>query len=358
MTGILLTNENFKKFSKNLNKIKPEITLSQAQEELSNIFGFKNLFQAKKEIENRPFYINNDNFDYFSSRLKLNIESSKIKDSFAFILGYVDYEIFSLHLWTDSFISSLSESFKKVENLDKCFFGITNKDLIFVARYLPSHNKTINTSILINMSPEKINITIDQVINRKDLDSFSKKAIEDNFSLFCHDQNFIYKVKDILKKKLLINSDNVEGKFSAKLIHFNHEARIKTVVKEPCGYEYQINEYLYKKRFHIIPSNIFEKYIINSKTLNKNYTSINGFSAYNEDFIFNTLEEAKDKAPFSMNKFKVKSVYIVEVFHPLFYNGFHEKTDVLCEKYFEFKKEFSITGYSLIEKTIKSLTEK
>lgn len=115
MTGILLTNENFKKFSKNLNKIKPEIALSQAQEELANIFGFKNLFQAKKEIEKFPFYINNDNFDYFSSRLNLNIDSSKVNDSFAFIIGYVNYNIYQLNLFCDEFIKNL-ENFYETEN--------------------------------------------------------------------------------------------------------------------------------------------------------------------------------------------------------------------------------------------------
>lgn len=62
MTALIITDSNFKRFAKNLKKLKPELSVVASQEELAMVFGFKNLHHFKQNLLKNAFSISNDNF--------------------------------------------------------------------------------------------------------------------------------------------------------------------------------------------------------------------------------------------------------------------------------------------------------
>lgn len=134
MTALIITDSNFKRFAKNLKKLKPELSVVASQEELAMVFGFKNLHHFKQNLLKNAFSISNDNFKKISSKLNLNLESSQLNDAFANILGYKDYETFYLTSWSNDFIDEVISSFQDDNPfIDKC--------------YIIKHNNTITLSI-------------------------------------------------------------------------------------------------------------------------------------------------------------------------------------------------------------------
>ena len=57
MTALIITDSNFKRFAKNLKKLKPELSVVSSQEELAMVFGFKNLHHFKQNLLKNTFSI-------------------------------------------------------------------------------------------------------------------------------------------------------------------------------------------------------------------------------------------------------------------------------------------------------------
>lgn len=107
MTGLLLTAESFNRYAKNYKKIKSDLTLYQAQEELAHVFCAKDLFTLKKSMESQPLYINENNFNRYSERLNIGDSISDKENLFAKIIGYGNKKSFELNIFAEHFIKFL-----------------------------------------------------------------------------------------------------------------------------------------------------------------------------------------------------------------------------------------------------------
>lgn len=137
MTGLLLTAESFNRYAKNYKKIKSDLTLYQAQEELAHVFCAKDLFTLKKSMESQNLYINEDNFNRFSERLNIGNSITDKENLFAKIIGYGNKKSFELNTFAEHFIKFLYRKYRNEDCLvEKVVIMINKKTNSFTLGFL------------------------------------------------------------------------------------------------------------------------------------------------------------------------------------------------------------------------------
>lgn len=337
MTGILLTNENFKKFSKNLNKIKTEITLSQAQEELANIFGFKNLFHFKQTLSNSDFYITIENFKYFSSRLIIDLESSKIDNCFAKIIGYKDYNTFHLKMCANTFLTNLSDNIINIKNFDKCIFENLKDE--FKCIIIINDDKYEKINITIKMGSDIMITQGHEIMNvmnhteKKDfltLDIDTQEKIISSFSIFKNkNKDFVDSIIPILKK-IILTQNKMTKVFRVFLIKRKDTEHIDSDH--------------YKAYYYIMPYNRLNRKISMLLPFNNEYIKSDCLAPFGSRFIYTSLEDAHrliDKVSKIM-KMNINKLCITEIYEPLFC----DKIEKLSCRYFTTNDDKTLKEHS------------
>lgn len=314
MTGLIVTDTNFKRFAKNLKKLKPELSVVSAQEELAKTFGFKNLFNFKQSISKKEFSISNENFKSLSSRLNIDLESSKVDDAFANIIGYKNYETFYLTAWVDDFITGLKNSFpKETTVVDKCFFGSLEHDIMFSIQ-----GKNRKNSMCLYFSKNFENQYKTEISNLERLTrvkNFDKDFIEELQphieKITSQEKDFITKVSPFLSKNLSDDNNSV-----SKMIFLNRD----NVTKEGNIY--------HQTSYYIMPNSEF------ASLQTKKYSLAETIKDLDSSYVYPTLDKAKEKlmSYSNINNAEMSEVCIVE----------------LREKLFSYQKAFSVIRYFLL----------
>lgn len=237
MTGILLTQESFNRYAKNYKKIKPEIPLSQAQQELAQVFGEKDLFTLKKTLSAKPILINEDNFQKFSERLTIAGDLKEKEDYFGKIVGYYDKESFILNTFADNFIKFMYKNYRndnsKIEKTIM-FFPTSNRNcfiLLFMFSYKAQNEKNNFGKMLgIHFSSNESSRAITEHLlpeNFNQLDASSKeKALKDSSD----------NLKEFSKKEAVygsVYSSIIDIERSPNYQYFNEDGKkeVKSLIK-------------------------------------------------------------------------------------------------------------------------------
>lgn len=237
MTGILLTQESFNRYAKNYKKIKPEIPLSQAQQELAQVFGEKDLFTLKKTLSAKPILINEDNFQKFSERLTIAGDLKEKEDHFGKIVGYHDKESFILNTFADNFIKFMYKNYRndnsKIEKTIM-FFPTSNRNcfiLLFMFSYKSQNEKNNFGKMLgIHFSSNESSRAITEHLlpeNFNQLDASSKeKALKDSSD----------NLKEFSKKEAVygsVYSSIIDIERSPNYQYFNEDGKqeVKSLIK-------------------------------------------------------------------------------------------------------------------------------
>jgi hypothetical protein len=320
MTGLIVTDTNFKRFAKNLKKLKPELSVVSAQEELAKIFGFKNLFNFKQSTSKKSFSISNENFKSLSCRLNVDLESSKVDDAFANIIGYKDHETFYLTSWVDDFIYGLKHSFpKETTVVDKCSFAVTTNGIIF---NIQGKNKNKNYIYLyfsnsLEHSDKTDILNLERLTKIDDFDPCFKEELETHIKkIFNQEKGFTTKVTPFLRKKVFNDKNEI-----AKMIFLNR----KNVIK--------VDEDYFETSYYVIP---------NSKLAGfqnkEEYSLVEEVKKSRYSYCYSTLDKAKDKlmSYSNINNAEMSEVCIVE----------------LREKLFSLQPVFTVLNYFLLSNGI------
>lgn len=320
MTGLIVTDTNFKRFAKNLKKLKPELSVVSAQEELAKTFGFKNLFNFKQSILKKSFSISNENFKSLSCRLNVDLESSKVDDAFANIIGYKDHETFYLTAWVDDFIYGLKHSFpKETTVVDKCSFGVTPNGIMFniqgknrnknnICLYFSNSFEDAYKTDILNL--ERLTKTDDfEPCFREELEIHIKKIIN-------QEKGFATKVTPFLRKKVFDEKNKV-----AKMIFLNR----KNVTKVDDDY--------FETSYYVIPNSKLAGFQTKEKK-KEEYSLVDEVKNLGYSYCYSTLDKAKDKlmSYSNINNAEISEVCIVE----------------LREKLFSLQSVFTVLSYFLL----------
>lgn len=267
MTALIITDSNFKRFAKNLKKLKPELSVVASQEELAMVFGFKNLHHFKQNLLKNTFSISNENFKKISSKLNLNLESSELNDAFANILGYKDYETFYLTSWSNDFIDGLTVSFTdKNPIINKCCIIKHCNSIMFCINGKGKENDKIHFYFNLLSSDKNY---IDIKSRFESLDEKIKAEIKPHINkLLEKDECFMAKAAPFLIKKAFKNTSG-----NIKIFCLNRENVIKK------------DEIYYETSYYITQNNGLPYF-------QKNKNNIDKYSLLN-CFLYKTLEKAE-----------------------------------------------------------------
>jgi len=352
MTGLIVTDTNFKRFAKNLKKLKPELSVVSAQEELAKTFGFKNLFNFKQSISKKEFSISNENFKSLSCRLNVDLESSKVDDTFAGILGYKNYETFYLTAWADDFVNGLMSSFpKEATVVDKCLFSRGNNAMMLNFQGKKNTRNNISFYFSNTLVDENDKVYLEN-IERKSIfdnldDQLFKDEVEPHINKFLtKEKDFITKVTPFLRKKVFKN-----GLQGAKLICLNRDNTIK------------IDDNYYETSYYLIPNSKLASFQSNEQKV-EGYSLAKKINSLSRSHTYPTLEKAKEKIAFFPRSYTYYTLEKAKEKLMSYSNIKNSEISEICivelrEQLFTDKENISVLRYfllcnsTLVEKDIK-----